>query len=103
MIPSYYYRKDNQICSKNAMEDGLIAKKKKYIYIYSGHAIYIYIYYSVSARSNLNRVHQGLQTAKNQRFLALLVSKLGAQRSLAGSEPLAIFRQKITFFGNVFG
>ena len=43
MIPSYYYRKDNQICSKNAMEDGLIAKKKIYIYIYSGHAIYIYI------------------------------------------------------------
>ena len=58
MIPSYYYRKDNQICSKNAMEDGLIAKKKIYIYIYSGHAIYIYIYYySVSARSNLNRAH----------------------------------------------
>ena len=33
----------------------------------------------------MNRVHQGLQTAKNQRFLALLVSKLGTQRSLAGS------------------
>ena len=43
MIPSYYYRKDNQICSKNAMEDGLIAKKKN-IYIYIQDMQYIYIY-----------------------------------------------------------
>ena len=84
MIPSYYYRKVNQICSKNAMEDGLIAKKKIYIYIQDMQYIYIY-YYSVSARSNLDRAHLGLQIAKKQRFLALLVSKLGTQRSLAGS------------------
>ena len=33
----------------------------------------------------MDKAHQKLQNAKNQRFLALLVSKLGTQRSLAGS------------------
>ena len=33
----------------------------------------------------MDKAPQKLQNAKNQRFLALLVSKLGTHRSLAGS------------------